>query len=181
VSSALYWKLPQEAVTMADDVLSLSRVDIDAAAARRASLHSSTSHLRSLLAPSEGSHHPFAHPLGRAALAGAVADVAHLWSRHIAATEAPEGLLAQIVTDAPRLAGTVERFRREHPLIGEQLAVVRQLLERIEAEAEAAEAHVEARALRERLLALLDGIDRHRRGGHELIYRAYCVDIGLGE
>jgi hypothetical protein len=149
---------------MTDDVLSMSRADLDAAQARRATLHRACAHLRELLTTGDAGNH--------SALAGAVADVAHLWERHVDATEAPDGLLQQILTDAPRLAGMVERFRREHPAIGDHLAAARQVLEHAEAD---------VATLRQRLIVLVDSIDRHRRGGHELIYRAYCLDIGLGE
>jgi crotonobetainyl-CoA:carnitine CoA-transferase CaiB-like acyl-CoA transferase len=151
---------------MADDVLSMSRAELDAAQARRTTLHRACAHLRGLLESEPA-------PVGPSgALAGAVADVAHLWDRHVHATEAPDGLLNQILTDAPRLAGMVERFRREHPAIGDHLTAARQVLELSE---------TDVVTVRRRLIVLLDGIDRHRRGGHELIYRAYCVDIGLGE
>jgi hypothetical protein len=153
---------------MADDVLGMSRIDIDAAQARRATLHRACAHLRGLLSTGPGQ-------LGSAstgALAGALADVGHLWDRHVEVTEAADGLLNQILADAPRLAGMVDRFRREHPAISDRLAAARQVLEQTRTDDD---------TIRQRLIVLLDGIDAHRRGGHELIYRAYCLDIGLGE
>lgn len=142
--------------------------DLSATRARRVSLRRTCEHVRRLLtAPPEGAPLP---PSG--ALALATADLSRHWYDHVAATEAPDGLLAQIVTDSPRLAPMADRLRRQHPDVTVRLEAVRRQLDGGDPDLD---------ALLPRIAELLAVIDRHRRDGGELIHRAYNIDIGLGE
>lgn len=147
----------------------LAAADLQAARRRRAGLHRLCRQLRDTLAATEGR---VTDAESARALARALGELAECWSRHVADTEAPDGLLHQILADAPRLATMVDRFRREHPAI----------TARIVAAAERLSAPDTDRAdLEQHLTSLLVAIDRHRQGGSELIHRAYNIDIGLGE
>jgi hypothetical protein len=108
----------------------------------------------------------------RTVLAQALGELAECWSRHVADTEAADGLLSQILADAPRLAMTVERFRREHPVITDRIVRIADLL---------SAAELDRAAVEQQVASLLITIERHRHGGSELIHRAYNIDIGLGE
>jgi hypothetical protein len=150
---------------MTDETL-LSPADLSAVRDRRASLHRACLQLRKLLSAGP------AESADREALARAVSTIAQRWERHVIETEAPEGLLNQILTDAPRLATMVDRFRREHPSITAEIRVLRELLDAPIPDLVVIQHH---------LTTLLAAVDRHRRGGSELIHQAYNIDIGLGE
>lgn len=149
----------------------ISGPDLAAVQTRRANLHRACGQLRRLLADA-GASAAEGDGDGAKSLAAALAELSHLWERHVQATEAPGGLLAQIVEDSPRLATTVARFRRDHPAIADRIAAAQAALGSTSAD------QADARQV---VTALLADIDRHRRGGGELIHRAYNVDIGLGE
>jgi len=111
-------------------------------------------------------------PADRVALTRSLDVVAERWDRHVAETEAPGGLLEQVLTDAPRLATTVARLRREHRAICDLIA---------EARAQLVAPDATPDAVASRLQALLGAVERHSRAGGELLHGAYNVDIGLGE
>jgi ABC-type transporter Mla subunit MlaD len=140
--------------------------DLQAARRRRAGLRRLCRHLGEALASTD------ARAPDHEAVARALSELAECWSRHVADTEAPDGLLNQILTDAPRLATTVERFRREHPAITARIVATADRLADRAADRTDVEQHV---------AGLLATIERHRRGGGELIHSAYNIDIGLGE
>ena len=96
------------------------------------------------------------------------------WDQHIDGTEKPEGLYEEIVGTSPRLVGTVDRLRNEHPDITD---AVRLMVERIE--------HVEIGGLewplddaRDDLQRFIGKVIRHRQRGADLVWEAYNVDIG---
>jgi hypothetical protein len=96
------------------------------------------------------------------------------WDQHVDTTEKPDGLYEEIVGTSPRLAGTVERLRNEHPDITE---AVRLMLERVE--------NVEIGGLewplddaRDDLQRFIGKVVRHRQKGADLVWEAYNVDIG---
>jgi hypothetical protein len=90
---------------------------------------------------------------------------------HIAITEGPGGLYAQLRGTAPRLAGKVDRLIRQHAVITEH---INDVLARA-GDAGAGE-HVEE--LRTRATALLAQLLHHRQQGSDLVFEAYAVDIG---
>jgi len=96
------------------------------------------------------------------------------WEQHIDGTEKPGGLYEEIVGLSPRLAGTVDRLRAEHPEITE---AVTQMVARLE--------HVEIGGLewplddaRDDLQRFVGKVIRHRQRGADLVWEAYNVDIG---
>jgi hypothetical protein len=95
--------------------------------------------------------------------------------RHIHATEAPGGFLDEIVETEPRLANPAQRLREEH---GEIVDAISAASARLRAPSFATDEWVEA--MRDRLLALLGVLARHRQRGADLVYEAYDVDIGGG-
>jgi hypothetical protein len=89
-------------------------------------------------------------------------------AQHVMITEGPDGLLADIVEAAPRLAHRVDVTRQDHRRLREQVdAVLTSLPVEQPAVAE----------LREEVVQLLTGLVRHRQAGADLVYEAYNVDI----
>jgi hypothetical protein len=96
------------------------------------------------------------------------------WDQHVDTTEKPGGLYEEIVGTSPRLAGTVDRLRNEHPEITEAAGT---MVRRIE--------HVEIGGLewplddaRDDLQRFIGKVIRHRQRGADLVWEAYNVDIG---
>lgn len=89
---------------------------------------------------------------------------------HVVETEAPEGLLAEIVEQAPRLAREVERLRAEHETLAEGCD---QMLLRAEGDDSPA-------LIRKQTMALLGRFAAHRHRGADLVYEAFDVDLGGG-
>jgi hypothetical protein len=87
-------------------------------------------------------------------------------SAHVQRTEAPDGLLQEILHQAPQLASRVQRARDEH-------VALRTLL----GEAHAAADDGAVVDLRERTGALLAAFERHRHLGTEMVYDAFNVDL----
>jgi len=90
--------------------------------------------------------------------------------QHVAEVESPEGLLAQLTDDAPRLVNKIDRVRDEHP------ELTRQVAEAIAS----AKGSSDPEELRSQVLAVLVAIVRHRQRGADLVYEGYDVDIGGG-
>ena len=85
-------------------------------------------------------------------------------------TEAPDGLLAEIVEQAPRLWRETEGLRSEHVILVGECA---RLLDRVESSDSPL-------SLRRQVNLLLGRFERHRYRGADLVYEAYDVDIGGG-
>ena len=81
--------------------------------------------------------------------------------------EGPEGLLAQLVTDSPRLSNEVELMKREHARLLVDTDVILADVD----EADPAD-------VRERAMSLLRDLVTHRQTGADLVYEAYSTDIG---
>jgi septal ring factor EnvC (AmiA/AmiB activator) len=95
-------------------------------------------------------------------------DLSAALEQHIAITESPDGLLADIAEAAPRLTKRVERARDDH-------VALRASIERARASLTGAEdATHDARDL---VVELLTALVRHRHLGADLVYEAYNVDI----
>jgi hypothetical protein len=88
--------------------------------------------------------------------------------QHVTLTEAPDGLLSDIVEAAPRLAHQVEVARRDHRRLRRQLNAV---LAALPAE------ETGVPKVREGVVTILTGLVRHRQAGADLVYEAYNVDI----
>lgn len=110
----------------------------------------------------------------RAGVLQALRDLDGKISEHIESTESPDGVLAQIMEEAPRLAHKIQRLQDEHPVMQEK---TRALIARLESEALSDEGWsvAEARDETQRLLGLLV---KHRQLGADVIWEAYNLDIG---
>jgi hypothetical protein len=86
---------------------------------------------------------------------------------HIEFSEGPEGLLTRIVEDAPRLVNQVRKARAEHDHLRSETTELLDALDDGEGVDKA----------RERTMALLASLVRHRHLGSDLVYEAYSVDI----
>jgi hypothetical protein len=103
-----------------------------------------------------------------------VTAVRDAWDQHVDTTEKPSGLYEEIVATSPRLVGTVDRLRNEHPDISDAVGL---MVERIES--------VEIGGLewplddaRDDLQRFIGKVVRHRQKGADLVWEAYNVDIG---
>jgi hypothetical protein len=90
---------------------------------------------------------------------------------HIASTEAADGLLAEIMSAAPRLAHRIDRVRADHERLRSDLGASRGAVETGE----------DVDVIRDRVIALLADLVRHRQLGSDLVYDAYNVDIEAGD
>lgn len=111
-------------------------------------------------------------PVWRRRVRAALTELAHDLRDHVALTEAPDGLYADLRAHAPRLASRVETQLRDHV---DLLAAVETLLEERDAGVESEE---DVAAHREAATVLLGRLVRHRQRGSDLVYAAYAVDIG---
>jgi hypothetical protein len=89
---------------------------------------------------------------------------------HATQSEGPDGLLGEIIEQAPRLANSVQRIKQEHQDILEQISD-------LEATASRHDDVERIAGLRERSLRLLQVIAIHRQRGADLIYEAFSGDI----
>jgi hemerythrin HHE cation binding domain-containing protein len=114
--------------------------------------------------------HALAAPAGsgdwRAMVGAQLGRLRGVFAYHIEVTEGNDGLYADLLAYAPRLARGVERLTREHATIGARIEV---LLNRLD---------VDAELLRGRATDLLTELSRHRQRGADLVYEAYATDIG---
>jgi Hemerythrin HHE cation binding domain len=141
-------------------------VDLDQVRRRRAELREALGQLElALAAPARGRV-----PEWSALVRDRVEVLAQDFTEHVAASEAPDGLYASVLSVAPRLSGAIERLRREHVAIGDD---VERCLARV---ATANEGDVAA--VRNALTDLLLRFLRHRQRGSQLVWDAYATDIG---
>jgi hypothetical protein len=136
---------------------------LDRARGRRVALRSAMAALESsIAAPAAGREAQWLERLG--------ADLDHLaeaLEAHIKSAEAPDGLLAEILHSAPRLAHRVDKVRADHVALRAAVDEARG----------AAAAGREPSELRDRVVEVLGHLLRHRHLGADLVYEAYMVDI----
>lgn len=92
------------------------------------------------------------------------------FDQHVEEVEGRDGLLAEVVTTAPRLANKVKQVEAEHPPLIEQIA---RTIDEVRASADPERSRVV-------VLEALAAVARHRQRGADLVYEAYSVDIGGG-
>jgi FAD/FMN-containing dehydrogenase len=91
------------------------------------------------------------------------------FAEHRAATEGTDGIYAEVVYDAPRLANTVHGLVAEHAALDSAMAALARRADEVSADAE---------ALRRHAYKVLDELSRHRQHDADLVYEAYATDIG---
>jgi hypothetical protein len=89
---------------------------------------------------------------------------------HVDKTEASEGLLDEILEQAPRLAREVEGLRLEHTKLRDEC-------ERVIARVEEFES---AASIRRMVMSFLGILAHHRHRSADLVYEAFGVDLGGG-
>jgi hypothetical protein len=120
----------------------------------------------SIAAPSPGREDQWRQDVGRD-----LQVLSDALERHIAETEAPDGLLAEIVQSAPRLAPRVNKTKADHEALRGELAET----------CASAAAGVDVATLRDRVVDVLVHLVRHRQLGSDLVYEAYMVDIDAAD
>lgn len=89
---------------------------------------------------------------------------------HIHVTESDDGLLAQIIEDAPRLVPDVDVVLADHAEILEAVDLAKDTIGHASSD--------NISDVRAAALALLARLFEHRQRGADLVYDAYNVDIG---
>jgi hypothetical protein len=142
---------------------------LEAARARRGELHRALLDLEAALAgAARGRAQAWADSV-RAALVR----VRETFAAHIDVTEGADGLYREVLTQAPRLSGAVNRLQLEHADIAAALAEVDHQLDDPTSDADA---WVES--IRDAAIRLMGLLVRHRQRGADLVYEAYDVEIG---
>jgi hypothetical protein len=142
---------------------------LEAARARRGELHRALLDLEQALAgAARGRAQAWADSV-RATL-----DRVHeAFDAHIDVTEGADGLYQEVLAEAPRLSGAVNRLQHEHTDIVRALAEVDA---RLDDPMSDPDAWVEP--IRDAAISLMGLLVRHRQRGADLIYEAYDVEIG---
>lgn len=110
---------------------------------------------------------PAADPGWRPAVAARLAALQSAFAEHVRLTEGTDGLYAELLSDAPRLAYRVHALGREHATITVSVETVCSRVGSAPAE-----------DLRTWASNLLRDLSRHRQRGADLVYEAYATDIG---
>lgn len=101
----------------------------------------------------------------------ALAELAHDFRDHVELTEGPGGLYDTVSRDTPRLAGQVQRLRREHDRFREDIDAYLAVLEH-------GGTMADLPVFREEVTTLMGQLVRHRQKGTDLVYEAFEVDLG---
>jgi len=142
---------------------------LEAARARRGDLHRALLDLeRALAGAARGRAQAWADSV-RATLVR----VRETFTAHIEVTEGADGLYQEVLAQAPRLSGAVNRLQLEHADIASALAEVDN---RLDDPVSDADAWVES--IRDAAITLMGLLVRHRQRGADLVYEAYDVEIG---
>lgn len=142
--------------------------DLDAVLRRRAELRDSILSLEQALTRP-------AHGRGKEWTADVLESLRHVQDdvdAHIAGTESADGLYAQILENAPRLANAINRLRSEHQEIKGLLAHADGSL------AASPDEEEWVADVREELTRLMGRLVRHRQKGADLLYEAFHIDVG---
>ena len=143
---------------------------LDAARARRKTLHDTLVHLEEAISsPAAGRI-----PDWTASVLKEVVEVREAFGQHVVVTERPEGLYDEILERAPRLANNVTRLREEHPDITVALTA---MIERLE-QTEIGGVGWPLDDARDDLQRFIGQVIKHRQRGADLVWEAYNVDIG---
>jgi hypothetical protein len=142
---------------------------LEAARARRGELHGALLDLeRALASAARGREQAWAD-----SVRAAVIRVRETFTAHVDVTEGAHGLYHEVLEQAPRLAGAVNRLQHEHTDIASALAEVDN---RLHDPISDADAWVES--IRDAAVRLMGLLVRHRQRGADLVYEAYDVEIG---
>lgn len=101
-------------------------------------------------------------------------DLAETLDRHIEETEGPDGILADVMIDAPRLCRETDRLRAEHIQLGDQIVETRLNA----ADRELGRDPHQVKALHVSVHQLLTLLDGHCNRSVRLLQDSVVVDIG---
>ncbi len=135
---------------------------LQAAAAKRIELKQAVSQVEVAAAS------PSAEVGWRTRLIGELENLRLALLEHVEEVEAEDGLLAEMIAQAPRLANQIASVRDEHPDLCSQ--VDQTILDVRNSE--------DVIDLRSGVLDTLTAVARHRQRGADLVYEGYSVDIG---
>jgi len=107
-------------------------------------------------------------------LAAALGGLRRALDEHIDEVEGADGLLAELVGKAPRLAKLKQQMEEEHVELVRDLEAIGEIVRRSAGESDAAD----VATAREQVMVLLGALARHRQVGADMVYEAYTVDIG---
>ncbi|MDH3755197.1 MAG: hypothetical protein OEU32_15100 [Acidimicrobiia bacterium] len=113
---------------------------------------------------------PAADPSWRSDLVDELRGLRGAFDDHVDEVEGDDGLLAELLADAPQLANHIRNVRDEHP----------DLCVQIDSTIEQVEGGAEPEQARDLVLETLLSVARHRQHGADLVYQAYYIDIGGG-
>ena len=91
----------------------------------------------------------------------------------VTATEGPDGMYAEILSNAPRLRFAVEQLAREHGEAASEIAALGAVMDEVDGTDQETIERVRARGT-----DLLATLLRHRQRGADLVFEAYAQDIG---
>jgi hypothetical protein len=148
------------------DRLPIDDAEAEAYAARRQALHLAVVDLEGVLDELATDDEP-----DRERLVDAVRALHDAFQDHVREADAPDGLLAQILSDAPWFAARAEKLRDEH---GGLVARADALVDDATADRAFGELLLEARQL-------AADVTRHRHAGTDLLMDAYLLDIPAGD
>lgn len=106
-------------------------------------------------------------PAWRSSVTRALVEVRSAIEAHVDEVESTDGLLPQLVTDAPRLSNLVRILERDH----------RRILESCD-EIIAVASGADPNEIRSMARELMGDLVDHRQQGADLVYAAYSEDIG---
>lgn len=110
----------------------------------------------------------------RLRVAMAIDHAANRIDEHIVDSEGPDGLIARVTSDEPRLHRRAQGLRTDHEQLEKQIHTLKMTVADIGDD----EIGERAIALRNDALEFLGRLAQHRQRGADLVYEAYQVDIG---
>ncbi len=152
------------------DRLPIDEAEAAAYAARRQALHAAVVELDDALDELASDDDP-----DRDRFVAALGSLHEAFEQHIREADAPDGLLAQILSDAPWFAARVDKLRDDHTRLLEHATALRD---------EGSDVGSSGRAFGELLLdarRLAAKISSHRHAGTDLLMDAYMLDIPAGD
>jgi hypothetical protein len=136
---------------------------VDRIAARRSELRRAMSDLEAALA------RPAHMDDWMATILLAMTDLGRVLADHIREVEAPDGLLAEILDEEPRLSAAIDDIRTDHVELRTRWERANEML--------AGEETVDVRRVRRQLTGLLGHLTQHRQLGADLVYDAYNTTV----
>ena len=141
---------------------------LSVAGQRRRTLSEAMAGLESAVASASGAYWWREH------VEDALADLSDALEAHVVEVEAPAGLLAEIIDQAPRLSAQVQLMKDEHTTLMEGVKT-------LWATVSASPGNNMIEQTRRRSTALLGRLTLHRQHGADLVFDAYNIDIAAAD